>query len=223
MIPLLNLKPDLMPLEQDFNDIVDAFAPLEQPKTESLDMALKDPMIQTAEGNLDTQTPANTAERQVTLIPEEITSTLDNLTQEMTVNVNQINQLENTLQDLSVTITRLNQMLGVMDNRLLGLAETVDGLSQDLSNVKKVFTEEDIDLTGKHTGKIAQNSLEQPIMYNAPDYTVHAIIPGRAWLRGLSGQIITVTEGDTVGDYGKIAMIDPNNGLVRTSSGITFR
>ena len=149
----------------------------------------------------------------------EINRTLESITQEMTMNVNQIKQMESSIQEVSQTLSRLNQTIAAMDNRVLGLTETVEGLSQDLVNVKKVITDEDLDLASG----AARQSNDQPLIYSAPEYIVHAIIPGRAWLKSTSGQIITVTEGDTMGDYGKVAVIDAANSLVRTSSGISFR
>jgi len=54
-------------------------------------------------------------------------------------------------------------------------------------------------------------------------YSVYAIIPGRAWLRAANGNTLTVSEGDQLGEYGKVLKIDPSNGIVVTSSGVTLR
>lgn len=56
-----------------------------------------------------------------------------------------------------------------------------------------------------------------------PQYTVYAIIPGRAWLRSHDGKTITVSEGDTIKEYGKVLKIDAGEGIVVTSSGIMLR
>jgi archaellum component FlaC len=156
-------------------------------------------------------------------VPPEINATLDSISEEMTLNVNQIKQLESTISNLASTVEQLNKTISAMDNRVLGLTETVDGLAQDLTNVKKIMADEDVDLTSSSSVKFTNKKQAQPLKESAADYTVHAIIPGRAWLKSSSGQIITVTEGDKVGDYGTVAVIDAANGLVRTSSGITFK
>ena len=157
-------------------------------------------------------------------IPDEINATLDSISQEMTLNVNQIKQLESTISNLTDTVDQLNKSISAMDNRVLSLTETVDGLAQDLTNVKKIMADDDIDLTSFSTIKLTDSSAPPPkASDNGPMYTVHAIIPGRAWLKSNKGQILTVTEGDKIGDYGTVAQIDAANGLVRTSSGITFR
>lgn len=59
--------------------------------------------------------------------------------------------------------------------------------------------------------------------FSAPQVTVHAIIPGRAWLKGKEGRILTVIEGDSIEGYGKVLAIDPHNGWVITSSGIRLK
>lgn len=50
-------------------------------------------------------------------------------------------------------------------------------------------------------------------------YTVQAIIPGRAWLKADSGDTVTVAEGDTLRDYGRISKIDPYDGVVEIDTG----
>ena len=77
----------------------------------------------------------------------------------------------------------------------------------------------------KHDKPMAANK-KAPITtpkFDAPSYTVHAIIPGRAWLKNNEGDILTVTDGDMLEGYGKILAIDaPSNGVI-TSSGIVIR
>lgn len=148
----------------------------------------------------------------------EVESSLKNLSNEMTQNINQIQMLQASIENLANKISDVNSSIGTMDNRMLSLAETVNSLTQDVVQVKKSMAD-DID----ENSIISHKANDQPLIYNAPEYAVHAIIPGRAWLKSSNGQIITVTEGDAIGDYGKVAVIDANNSIVRTSSGISFR
>lgn len=165
----------------------------------------------------------STQQSQQATVPVEISSAIQNISDEMTVNVNNIKQLETTISALNTTVEQLNKTINAMDNRVLSLTETVDGLSQDLANVKKVMIDEDMDLASPGTVKFSNKKQPQTINSSSPSYSVHAIIPGRAWLKSSSGQIITVTEGDKIGDYGTVAVIDSANGLVRTSSGIILK
>lgn len=148
----------------------------------------------------------------------EVQRSLANLTNDLATNTKNIQQLKTTLTDITTSLENLQRTLSNMDTKVLGLTETVSALSNDIINVKKVISEEDLDLAS------TKLSAKRPaITYTAPEYTVHAIIPGRAWLKSSSGNIITVAEGDSVGDYGTVAVIDAANNLVRTSSGVAFR
>lgn len=158
-------------------------------------------------------------------VSNEMRNALQSLSEEMTENVNNTRQLENTIANMASTLDQINKTIGAMDNRVLSLTETVETLSQDLSNVKRVMVDQDLDLTmpGNVKSTTSKKKSIQSIKSTEPNYSVHAIIPGRAWLKAGSGQIITVTEGDKIGDYGTVAVIDAANGLVRTSSGIIIR
>lgn len=164
------------------------------------------------------------AQQQQPVVPPEVKNALQTISEEMTMNVNNIRQLENTISNMAITLDHLNKTITAMDNRVLSLTETVDGLSLDLANVKKVMIDQDLDLTLPGNIKSSSSRKQtQTISNTDANYSVHAIIPGRAWLKSNGGQIITVTEGDKVGDYGTVAVIDASNGLVRTSSGIIIR
>ncbi len=68
----------------------------------------------------------------------------------------------------------------------------------------------------KHHHAAASNSATSNL-------AIHAIIPGRAWLRSPDGKTISVSEGDPVNGLGKIIKIDAYNGVVVTSSGAILR
>lgn len=57
----------------------------------------------------------------------------------------------------------------------------------------------------------------------APKYVVHAIIPGRAWLRDPQQRITSITEGQLIEGYGTVLTIDPKMGTVILSSGQVLR
>lgn len=69
----------------------------------------------------------------------------------------------------------------------------------------------------------AQAAAAQPVQpeikSTAAGYTVQAIIPGRAWLRGANGETVTVTENDMIKDLGRVTKIDPYNGVVEVNTG----
>jgi hypothetical protein len=148
---------------------------------------------------------------------QELKEVIANITTDLLTNVNQIKELQNNLKDLSRSISNVSTTINNIDAKILNLTSTIDNLSIEIKNLKKHLQDEDADLTAT----IKQS--DSDLFSNSPEYVVHAVIPGRAWLKSSSGQIITVTEGDLLGDYGKIAFIDPTSNIVRTSSGVVFR
>ena len=149
-----------------------------------------------------------------------VQQSLDNLTTDSMEQRNSINQINVNLQELTQSLQQLNHALRNVDHRINSLQQRFESLTQDLSKVKRTIRDEDLDLIPPPPPEPAQSTAATPL---EPEYIIHAIIPGRAWLKSKKGQIITVAEGDTLGDYGKIASIDPNASVVRTSSGIVFR
>jgi len=145
--------------------------------------------------------------------------------------LNQIKYLDSYTREVSDNLNRLNDSIGTMDHRLLALTNTTSSLSKDVGTVrsevgqvKQVLKEDglDINLAAISTKK-GNSSANDRITVDEPEYVVHAVIPGRAWLKSSKGQIITVAEGEKLDDYGKVLVIDAANGIVLTSSGIAFR
>jgi len=143
----------------------------------------------------------------------ELKTNIENITKELSFNATQIKELQDNLKEISNSISKV-------DTKILNLTNTIDTLS---ANVKKYTQDEDLDLIANIKPSEASDLFANNSTKNTPEYVVHAVIPGRAWLKSTAGQIITVAEGDVLGDYGKIALIDSANNLVRTSSGVVFR
>ena len=157
------------------------------------------------------------------------------LNERLEINIHQIQHLEDVLKGTTQTIAKLNTDINAMDNRLLALSNSTGNLTTDvgtikheMSSVKRVLGEEGaLDMhvppPPSHTYLKASQMASARPRTSIPAFVVHAIIPGRAWLKSNNGQIMTVTEGDTLGDYGKVLVIDAASGMVLTSSGNTFQ
>ncbi|MEY3183092.1 MAG: hypothetical protein RLZ35_1077 [Pseudomonadota bacterium] len=156
---------------------------------------------------------------------------VDQLNERLQANITHIQHLEDALQGIIQTIARLNTDISAIDNRLLALSHLSNDMGtikQEISSVKRVLGEEGmldtrIPPPPSHTYRKASQMANARPRASQPAYVVHAIIPGRAWLKGNNGQITTVTEGDTLGDYGKVLVIDAASGMVLTSAGSTFQ
>lgn len=177
---------------------------------------------------------------------------LSKLNNQMENNLNQVKYLDAYTREVSLNVEKLNAQVSAMDNRIQSLSTLANSLSKDLTKVrnevgyvKRVVGDEGLDLSTPPQARRrsqdypAQEGLDYPgprppqpqannmvISKGAPcdcEYILHAVIPGRAWLKNVKGQIITVTEGEAIGNYGKVLVIDAANGVVLTSTGVTFR
>jgi len=167
----------------------------------------------------------------------ELNQGLNKLNQQIDYILNQIKYLDSYSREVSENLNKLNESISAMDNRLLALTNTTSTLSKDVGSVrnevghvKQVLQDDGLDVnpsilssvTGT-SGKKKNNAKDAKVSIEEPEFMVHAVIPGRAWLKSAKGQIVTVAEGDLIGNYGKILVIDAANGVVLTTSGVTFR
>ena len=117
------------------------------------------------------------------------------ITAQQAQNTQKIAALQSQVRNMNRQFTDLNTRL----KTLLGtLQEQVVGLKKAREAAQKVAV----------LNKKAQK-----------DYSVQAMIPGRAWLKTSKGQGLSVTQGNVVPGYGVVTDIDVDNGIVRTSSG----
>ena len=146
--------------------------------------------------------------------------------------LSQVKYLDAYSREVSDNLNKLNDTISTMDERLLALAKTTSTLSKDVGTVKNevgqvkaVLREDGLDINPStlSKGKPGKSEKEGAIVLAEPEYTVHAVVPGRAWLKSSKGQIVTVAEGDSIAHYGKVLVIDAANGVVLTSSGVAFR
>ncbi len=126
---------------------------------------------------------------------------------------NQTKELQQNLQKVSRAILNIKNKVSNINSKILNLTKIIDNLSINI----KQYIEEELDLV----------TYIQPVKPNlfsiTSRYIIHAMIPGRAWLKSESEQIILVAEGDLLGDYGTIVEINLANYFVKTSSGVIIR
>jgi hypothetical protein len=66
---------------------------------------------------------------------------------------------------------------------------------------------------------ILPSSSASPTSSSKSNYSVQAIIPGRAWLRTDAGETVTVAEGDLLKGLGRVTKIDPYDGTIQIDTG----
>lgn len=146
----------------------------------------------------------------------EMQTAIRRLDQDISSNISQIRSIQNTLQDLSQSLQAINQNVYNIDRKLSDVTNNVNTVTDDVTGVKQIIADEDLDLT-------SQKVIDETITYTEPDYTVYAVVSGRAWLKAKNGNMVYVVEGDTLGKYGSVSNIDVVNHIVSTSSGTSFR
>ncbi len=118
-----------------------------------------------------------------------------------------------------------NKAVSTLQQNITALSATVQDLSNQVKSLKEAQLAE-LAREAEREAKARAKPKAKPKVTKSdasPNITVHAIIPGRAWLRTPDGKTITVTEGDSVSEFGKVLKIDAPNGQVITTSGVTLR
>lgn len=144
--------------------------------------------------------------------------------------LNSLTRIESQSRDQQQRIQFLEQSIRSVNSQLGQISQSIAGATQDLSAVEGLLQKIAKDVNTLVHPPVPAASAPQhkdptvpPEVLNAPRLSVHAIIPGRAWLKNKEGRIITVAEGETLEPYGKVLMIDPKQGVVITSSGVAIR
>lgn len=103
------------------------------------------------------------------------------------------------------------------------LEEEVQKLNASVTSIEARMNQL-VQLMVRQQADSQQSKEANPVQAAAPaapklPYTVQAIIPGRAWLRADNGDTLTVTEGDTIKEVGKVTKIDPYDGVIEINTG----
>lgn len=171
-------------------------------------------------------------------------------TEKPTVNQSPLNQgaAEQFDQKIQSQESKFNQSMADLDNKMRVTYERVENSDKALNNMQmqvstlatqmqvlmnevKALRHDQMKTLVQAKESAAQVHKQQAdtkkaVIHRAeahPSLVVHAIIPGRAWLKTMDGKTITVAEGDSLKEYGRVLKIDAANGIVVTASGVTLR
>jgi biotin carboxyl carrier protein len=126
------------------------------------------------------------------------------------------------MSDMVAQNTALQMKVQDLAMRLASMESTLTRLSQNLQELKtnKASVMASAGAMGAQAQTQAPTTLPAP-KPAAPkiSYSVQAIIPGRAWLKSENGNTVTVAEGDTLKDFGRVVKIDPYDGIVQIDIG----
>lgn len=174
-----------------------------------------------------TTTTTPVIEKPVTAVSDEALAKLQKkIDDEQNINKQHFQILEKDLSQALQNANAANRGMATLQHDIASLSAAVQELTAEF---KAMRSEQDKLLQAQVAAKTAAAQKKQTVTHHAskkagnPSYSVYAIIPGRAWLRQPNGKTITVSEGDSIGEYGKILKIDAGNGVVITTSGVTLR
>lgn len=131
-------------------------------------------------------------------------------------NAQLMNQLESdyqqNLNDFSSQNKALQDQVQALNSRMVSmesqLSQLVQALTKQAQESKLPSDDMSSSLPAQSYGTTSSSS-----------YNVQAIIPGRAWLKSKNGETLTVAEGDVIKNLGRVARIDPYDGVVEINTG----
>jgi len=155
---------------------------------------------------------------------QEILAKVDKkLEEEKKLNEQRAHALETAINALSESSTNANKAMGQLQQELRELSASMRNIESQWHQREQAEERARRAAQAAKAAKLKKKEGPGPEAFANPSLTVYAIIPGRAWLKTPAGKTITVSEGDAVGEYGKVVKVDAVNGTVITSSGITLR
>lgn len=127
----------------------------------------------------------------------------------------QIQNLQQQGQRTQAQVQQFQFEMNKLKQSLTGVNKSVGSLNE---SVKKLRT--DLKKQTKAAAPVfkirkAPAKVRRPL----PVYTVRALVPGRAWIASSTGTVLTVKVGDRLMGYGYVRGINPQGGVVTTSSG----
>jgi len=124
-------------------------------------------------------------------------------------------KLMNQLQaEYSQKVSDMSSQSRVMQDQMQTLSSRVAGLESQLSQLVQTLTRQQ-----NSSLNVVPAQQTAPIVETKSNYNVQAIIPGRAWLKSDNGETLTVAEGDSIKELGRVTKIDPYDGVVEVNTG----
>ncbi len=134
--------------------------------------------------------------------------------------------LKNKVDNLEKSLNNSEGNYSILQNKLNTLNDTLSKMvasQQQLYKAVSVLATDYNNMKSRLKKKKVKSSPALPKKVNvwspSKTFTLHAVIPGRAWLEDNHHIFSTVAVGDVLPEYGKILEIDADNNRVVTSSG----
>lgn len=147
----------------------------------------------------------------------ELAKQLKQLSEQNATLANRVQVLESQLGQTATQLATYQQQAAKSQSDAAGLTKTIAQLEDQMTQINNALQ---MLVTASKSPTVPVTSTGSTLP-PARSYIVQAIIPGRAWLKANNGQIITVSLGDLIPGFGRVTLIDPQNGFVQTDAGLT--
>lgn len=156
---------------------------------------------------------ANVSSKTILPVKQPIVNTLptDNNSQ---TNIGQ-NKENGSLQQQMIDQNR--QAVLNLNGRLTNVEQVMTNMDKKFADLAQIMQRILFEMRTKQLAKM------EKARNKAIGYSVQAVIPGRAWLRGPNVITMTVIVGSTIPGLGKVTFIDPIRGNVVTDRGVKLR
>lgn len=147
------------------------------------------------------------------------------------------NQLQQQVASQSQASSQIMSNVSSMDSQIKTNRNQISSIQDQMANLQQALqsvsnnsqtTNEAISELALSIKKLAadQKKKETPKPKVIPPkpvtYYIRAVVPGRAWIYGTNKRSASIIVGDTVNQYGKVLAINPDQGVIVTSSGKTI-
>jgi len=139
-----------------------------------------------------------------------------------------VSSLEQAVVKNTQTQENLQGQIGGVSSAIAEIQSNIATLTQQLNAIAQQNQEKE-KAEAAHKAELAKQIVKKSSYdnknrgknkkLNYTGYYVKAMIQGRAWLVSSSGATFTISTGDQLSGYGQIREIDPDKGIVMTSSG----
>lgn len=143
--------------------------------------------------------------------------------------VSQNQEMSQKISNLSAGQEVIRTDISALSSQVASINTNLQDLAKKIENMNGLLTSmnEKLDIINQEIVKVQPKPRVERIVRPRVPYTpvivskyyIQAVIPGRAWLVSTQGNTITVREGSIVPGYGRVTLIDPNQGRVLTTSG----
>lgn len=135
--------------------------------------------------------------------------------QEISSQKTRINNLESQVANMQSTLSDMNAKLSDLSSQVSKLVTQTNKFPSPIMVHRKLHAPRRHRVFGRYS-----DSDGGGIVYS---YQLQAALPGRAWLIRSDGSTTTVSLGDKIPGYGTVILIDPDAGMIQTSSGAIIK